>query len=222
MRRYLPFAIVAAVALVTVAAGTILYRANRMTARDLSPSDMPKAADGGETMHVLGPANAPVTLEEFGDFQCPPCGKLAEPIRDLAKEFGPKLRVIFREQPLPVHVHAREAASAAEAAGLQGKFWAMHELLYREQASWTAAADARPLFSSYAGILGLNLDRFRQDIDSAAVKARVDADKARATAVGATATPTIFVNGHQITGTSLSVAGLRSAIQEAASVATKN
>lgn len=214
MKRYLPFAIVALVALLTLLAGTLLYRAHQ-SSPSLAATDVPKAKDGGETIHATGPEKAPVTIEEFGDFQCPPCGKLAAPMHQLAEDFRPRVRLIFRELPLAMHAHAREAALAAEAAGLQGKFWQMHELLYREQATWTNAADARPLFSAYAGIIGLKLDRFRQDIDGPQTAARLDADRQRATAVGATVTPTVFLNGNPITSASLNPAGLRSAIEAA-------
>ena len=215
MKRYLPFAIVAVVALITFGGGAALYRAKRTPALRLAAGDEGKTGDGTGSLHALGPANAPVTLEEFGDFQCPPCGKIAGPIHQLAEQFQPKLRVVFRQLPLPVHAHAREAALAAEAAGLQRKFWQMHELLFREQETWSKAADARPLFTAYAGMIGLKIEQFRKDIDGEEAKARIDADKQRATAAGATLTPTIFINGRQVTGAGLSPAGLRSAIEEA-------
>ncbi len=214
MKRYLPFAIITLVALITLCAGTLFYRAHSLPP-SLAATDVPKAKEGGEAMHVLGPANAPVTIEEFGDFQCPPCGQLAAPLHQLVEDFRPKVRLIFRELPLPMHAHAREAALAAEAAGLQGKFWQMHELLYREQATWTKAADARPLLSAYAGIIGLKLDRFRQDIDGAETSARLDADNTRASVVEAKVTPTVFINGSPIGGTALNPAGLRAAIEAA-------
>ncbi len=215
MKRYLPFAIVAAVAVIAFGGGATLYRAKRTPALQLAAEDEVKTGKSTEAVHALGPANAPVTLEEFGDFQCPPCGKIAGPIRQLVKEFQPKLRMIFRQLPLPVHAHAREAALAAEAAGLQGKFWPMHELLFREQEAWSKAADAQPLFTAYAGMIGLKIDQFRKDIDGEEAKARMNADKQRAASAGATLTPTIFVNGQQITGASLSPAGIRAAIEQA-------
>src|SRR6185436_12229540 len=90
---------------------------------------------GAEPPHAQGNPNATVTLEEFGDFQCPPCGAVHPILKNLEKEFGPaKLRIIFREFPLvPTHEHALAAARAAEAAGLQGKFWEMHDMIYEHQ-----------------------------------------------------------------------------------------
>lgn len=167
-------------------------------------------------MHVRGEANAPVTLEEFGDFQCPPCRKLAGPTKQLEEDYGSQLRVVFRQFPLPmnVHAHAQEAALASEAAGLQGCFWEMHDLLYREQEVWSKSADARALFRGYAGTLGLNLDRFEEDMNGTEVKERVAFDKKRGATLGVHSTPTIFVNDHQLPAP-VAVAGLRTAIDAA-------
>src|SRR5204863_3326473 len=135
MRRYLPLFIVAAIGLLALGTGMMLYRAKRSPALT-TPKNLtgPETADI-KSIHVRGEANAPVTLEEFGDFQCPPCGKPAAPTKQLEEAYGSQLRVIFRQFPLPpkVHAHAEEAALASEAAGLQGYFWEMHDLLYREQ-----------------------------------------------------------------------------------------
>src|SRR6202030_4568028 len=139
MRRYALFIIVGLVAAAAIGGGTIFYRAKLAANPPLRISK--ETADAKQTGHVLGPADAPLTLEEFGDFQCPPCGKLSEPINQLQKQYN--LRVIFREFPLPVHAHAREAACAAEAAGMQGRFWQMHDLLFREQPVWSNSPDAR-------------------------------------------------------------------------------
>src|SRR5437899_12634698 len=131
MRRYLPFMIVASVGLITLASGTMLYRAKRVA---LSPTS--KLKEGlvkgrDESGHILGKPDAPVVLEEFGDFECPPCGNLSDPINQLERDYRGRLCVIFHNFPLPNHQHAQDAAHAAEAAGLQGRFWQMHDVLYR-------------------------------------------------------------------------------------------
>src|SRR5438128_540780 len=197
MKRYLPFIIVALVGLLAVGGGAFLYRAKR------SGNPTPKISKtetlpSGESIHALGPADAAVTLEEFGDFQCPPCGMLSEPINQLQKQYN--LRVIYREFPLPVHAHAKEAAFAAEAAGRQGRFWQMHDLLFREQAVWSKSTDARALFNAYAGMLQLNLDRFKKDMDSSEVQQQVELDQHRGTAIGVKNTPTIFLNNEAVPG----------------------
>jgi protein-disulfide isomerase len=209
MRRYLPFVIVAAVALITFGSGLMLYRAKRLP--------VPTAAkDGGASaLHVRGEASAPVTLEEFGDFQCPPCALMSGALQQLEKEYGSKLRLIFRQFPLAMHPHAREAALASEAAHLQGRFWEMHDLLYREQAVWSKAADVPALFNSYAGMLGLDLERFKKDMRGPEINARVKADQEQGTSRGVTSTPTIFINNTVLPATSLNPAGLHSAIDAA-------
>src|SRR5438128_1142878 len=116
MRRYLPFIIVGAVGLLTAGSGTMLYRAKRPPALTISKEIASKKSDN-ESIHIRGNPDAPVTLEEFGDFQCPPCGLLAGPIKQLEKDYDPRLRVIFHHFPLITHQHAGEAAHAAEAAG---------------------------------------------------------------------------------------------------------
>jgi NhaA family Na+:H+ antiporter len=214
MRRYLPFIIVVVVGLATLATGTMLYRTKRPALLTISKELAPKKNDA-ESIHIRGRANAPVTLEEFGDFQCPPCGNLAGPIKQLEHDFDPHLRVIFHHFPLINHLHARAAAIAAEAAGVQGHFWEMHDLLYREQAAWSKATDVQPLLNSYAGILGLNVDQFKKDMESDSVKARVDLDQKRGTALGVQNTPTIFLNNRAIAPADLAPDRLRAAVTEA-------
>jgi Na+:H+ antiporter, NhaA family len=214
MKRYLPFIIVVVVGLATIATGTILYRAKRPVVLTISKELAPKKNDA-ESIHIRGRADAPVTLEEFGDFQCPPCGNLAGPIKQLEHDFDPHLRVIFHHFPLINHQHARAAAFAAEAAGVQGHFWEMHDLLYREQAVWSKATDVQPLLNSYAGMLGLNVDQFKKDMESDSVKARVDLDQKRGTALGVQNTPTIFLNNRAIAPADLPPDRLRAAVTEA-------
>src|SRR5713226_3283924 len=165
MKRYLPFVIVSAVALITLAGGTMLYHTKHLPLLTISKDHVAPGTDGAGSIHIRGQPDAPVTLEEFGDFECPPCGKLSEPINQLEHDYHSRLRIIFHHFPFGSHQHAREAAFASEAAGLQGRFWEMHDLLYREQAIWTKAVDVPSLFNSYAGILGLNTDRFKKDME---------------------------------------------------------
>jgi protein-disulfide isomerase len=197
MRRYLPFIIVGLVALLAVGGGAFLYRAKRVAnpAPKISKTETEKP---GEIIHVLGPADAAVTVEEYGDFQCPPCGTLSEPINRLQKQYT--LRLIYREFPLPIHAHAKEAAYAAEAAARQGRFWQMHDLLYREQAVWSKSTDARALFNAYAGMLQLDLGRFKKDIDSSEVQQQVELDQRRGAAIGVKNTPTVFINNEVVPG----------------------
>jgi len=205
---------VALVGFITIGTGTMLYRAKRPVALTIS-EEKSIGKENQEPTHVRGPVQAPVTLEEFGDFQCPPCGMISGPLLEIEKDYGPKLRVIFRNFPFPNHQHALEAAYAAEAAGLQGRYWEMHDLLYKEQANWSNAPDAKQLFVSYAKILGLEMDRFETDIAGPTAKARVTADQERGKSLGVNATPSIFINNQGLPPKSLNPTALRAAIEEA-------
>jgi protein-disulfide isomerase len=213
MKRYLPFFIVAVVALATIGSGAMLYRARRPHV--LSNSEAVSAKGDAESPHMRGNPDAPVTLEEYGDFQCPPCGMFAAFVGQLEKEYDSRLRVVFRNFPLKMHEHAREAALAAEAAGMQERFWEMHDVLYREQETWSKAANARELFESYAGTIGLDLDKFRKDMDSEKANARVDADRQRGDSLGIQTTPTMFINNQPVDPKDRNPDGIRAEINAA-------
>jgi Na+/H+ antiporter NhaA len=143
--------------------------------------------------HIRGPDDAPVTLVEYADFECPYCGQTEPILRDLVAEFGDQLRYVFRHLPLTeVHEHAQLAAEAAEAAGAQGKFWEMHDLLFAHQ----DALDVRDL-KAYADELGLDMERFSKELRTRKYAARIANDVAEADETGVTGTPTFFVNGRR-------------------------
>ena len=215
MERYLPFVIVIGVALTTLGSGTLLYRAKRQQLKNIPESESVLAKTNTDSAHIRGNPDAPVTLEEFGDFQCPPCGKFSEFVEDLLKEYNSRLRLVFRNFPLSGHEHAREAALAAEAAGLQGKFWEMHDTLYREQETWTKAPNVRELFESYAGTIGLDVDQFKKDMDGDKARERVDSDRALADFLGVKATPTLFINNRPVDPKDKNPEGVRAAINAA-------
>jgi protein-disulfide isomerase len=214
MKRYLPFAIVFGVALVTLGSGTMLYRAKLPQVKNI-PDTQSVSAGSDSSAHIRGKPDAPVTLEEFADFQCPPCGQFAPFAEELLREYDSRLRVVFRNFPLPAHEHAREAAMAAEAAGFQGKFWEMHDTLYREQPTWSKAPNARELFESYAGTLGLDMDQFKKDMDSDKARERVDSDHALGDSLGIKVTPTLFINKRPVEQQQKNPDGLRAAINAA-------
>lgn len=208
MKRYLPFLIVGAVALITFGSGLWFYRSTKTAA--------PTAGEGAVTgLHVRGAKSASVTLEEFGDFQCPPCGLMATVLEKEEQEYARNLRVVFHHFPLAVHAHAREAALAAEAAHNQGHFWEMHDLLYKEQMAWAKAENVPALFDSYAEKIGLDVARFKKDLQSPEVAARVDADQKLGSSRGVTSTPTMFVNNVLVPAIDMNPANLHKKIEEA-------
>jgi len=218
MKRYLPFLIIAAVAVSTATAGTLLYRAKHARIAALAArtaADNIGGKPGANPAHTHGPDNAPVTIEEFADFQCPPCAALAGLLRTLEREFPGKLRVVFRQYPLDMHKHARMAALGAEAAAQQGRFWQMNEQLYAAQTEWSKADDFRPLLNNYATKIGLDLTRFARDLESEKSQSRLKLDRERATSLGVNSTPTVFINGKSLSAAQRSPDGLRAAIQEA-------
>ncbi len=221
MKRYLPFVIVAGVALAALGGAAMLYRAKRPQLHAIPASNSVVGKSDAESMHIRGNPDAPVTLEEFGDFQCPPCGTFATFSVALLKEYDSRLRIVFRNFPLSAHEHAREAALAAEAAGLQGRFWEMYDVLYREQVFWSYAPNARQLFESYAGTIGLNLDQFRKDVDSEKAKERVDSDRARGDSLGVKVTPTMFINNQPLEPKDKNPEGVRAAINAALEAKSK-
>jgi len=215
MKRYLPFLIVGLVALGTFGGGFLIYRAKKLPAPIAQKDSNAPGAAAANDLHVRGPSSAPVTLEEFGDFECPPCGTMSSVIKQTEEKYGARLRVIFHHYPLAVHVHAREAALAAEAAHAQGRFWEMHDLLYKEQAAWSKAPDVPALFQSYAGTIGLNLDRFKKDAQGPSAHARVALDQKLGNTRGVSSTPTIFINDVALPPTSLNPTALHAAIDAA-------
>ena len=225
MKRILPFLIILVVLGVALGAGWYLTRPAKDSAQSpnavsinnsapTSPTPVAKVTNsadpGAQPPHSLGPENAPAVLEEFGDFECPPCGLLHPVLKTMEKEFGPRLRVVFREFPLvPTHPHALAAARSAEAAGLQGKFWEMHDLLFENQRTWHEQFDARPTFEGYAQKLGLDMERFRRDVSSQVVEQRIFLDGKRAHGLGVKGTPTVFLNGREVPFESLAPEKLR-------------
>src|SRR5208282_1666159 len=142
--------------------------------------------------HVRGPAKAPVTVVEYGDFECPYCGQAEPAVRELLAGDG-DVRYVWRHLPLTdVHPHAQLAAEGAEAAAKQGKFWEMHDQLLSHQ----GALSARDLIR-YAGELGLGVERFADDLARRAGSARIAEDVDSADISGVSGTPTFFVNGRR-------------------------
>jgi Na+/H+ antiporter NhaA len=180
-------------ALVATAVGAVTFRIAAVIFGERTAALPMKLAEPVDPArdHIRGPVDAPLTLVEYADFQCPFCGRATGAVDALRERFGDELRYVFRHLPLPdVHPDAELAAEAAEAAGAQGRFWEMHDRLFAHQDE----LDPVSLFA-HASAIGLDLERFSRDLGTGIHAAHVRQDAASADAGGAGGTPTFFVNG---------------------------
>jgi protein-disulfide isomerase len=148
------------------------------------------------TDHVLGKENAPLEMVEYGDYECPHCGRAHPIVKDIIRQLGDHLKFVFRNFPLSnVHPHAVSAAVAAEAAALQGKFWEMHDIIFENQKT----LEAEHLFL-FAHKIGLDMERFKNDIQDPALNDKVEKDFYGGLRSGVNRTPTFFINGQKYDG----------------------
>lgn len=234
MRRFLPFIITGLVFVVAAGGGLLLFRIKNST----TPLRVAEGKPGAEPNHVRGGKNARVTIEEFGDYQCTPCGKLAQVLRKVEQTYGDRVRLVFRQFPLiNMHAYALTAASAAEAAGLQGHFWEMHDQLFETATTWAkdmprprraplasppnvppddvAANAVKETFVGFAVQIGLDQEKFKKDMESEEVKLRITADQQRGASMGVDRTPVLLINGVQIPFSSLKFEPLQKLIDDA-------
>ena len=164
--------------------------------------------------HVLGPADAPVTVVEYGDYECPYCRGAARDVHVLLDRHPGKIRFAFRNFPISqLHPHAEQAAEAAEAAAAQGKFWEMYELLLRPSARLD-----RPALLGYAERLGLDVARFDNDVAGAVYAGTIERDVREGLSNGVNATPKFYVDGRRIDG-KFPLEGLADAVRSAVAAA---
>ena len=145
-----------------------------------------------------GNPNAPVTIVEYGDFECPACQAYYPVVEQVFAAASSTIRMAFREFPLPQHADAIPAALAAEAAGDQGKFWDMYNLLYANGNDWDNLSDPTSVFDGYAQKIGLNMTQFTTDMNSTTTAQKISDSVSVGTAAGIDATPTFFINGYRI------------------------
>jgi protein-disulfide isomerase len=150
---------------------------------------------GASPAWTFGNPNAPVLIEVFNDYQCPPCRAFNEQLKKVEAKYPDNVQIIFRNYPLTrIHLNALLAAQTAEAAGLQGHFVEMINQLYDNAEYWAESEKPRRLFVSYAGKLNLDLDRFSTDLDGELVRERIRSDVERAKSLDVSGTPTVFLN----------------------------
>jgi protein-disulfide isomerase len=208
----LPFIIIGVV-LVAVIAAVVLMSRTSGTGAPTPPTPVPASGansgvnpvqqtrapqPGAASPWAKGGATARVTLEEFSDFQCPACGGLEPGLRRVVKDYGDRVQLIFRNFPLAMHKYAFQASRAAEAAGQQGKFWEMHDMIYDNQKEWSDSMEPRVQFEAYASRLGLDVQRFKADMERQDLADRIKADYARGLSLNVKGTPTIYLNGREL------------------------
>lgn len=148
--------------------------------------------------NIKGNKESKISFIEYSDFQCPACGSYYPLLKQMNEEFKDKIKFAYRHFPLARHENARAAASAAEAAGRQDKFWEMHDKIFQNQSDWSKEKDAMTIFAKYALELNLDLDKFRKDAASKEVKNKINADYESGVKAVVNSTPSFFLNGKKI------------------------
>jgi protein-disulfide isomerase len=169
---------------------------------DQSKLQAASTANGNIAEHVLGLPNGKVVLMEYGDYQCPYCGQAYSKVKSITTDYNSKITFIFRNFPLSsMHPNAKAAAAAAEAAGIQGKYWQMHDKLYETQSDWENASteNRTSQFVGYAKAIGIkDTDKFKADMASDAVNKKINFDLALGNKDKVSGTPAFFINGKQV------------------------
>ena len=219
----LPLVIIGIVLLVAVVGGWYLYQSSNSkstasntnrpaNATQQQPNNTPMTSSvlGAQPPHFKGAQNSSVVLEEFADYQCPTCATMHPVMNEINAIYGSRIKFIYRNYPLTqIHKNAYEAAVSGEAAGLQGKFWEMQNLLFQNQRNWSNVADVKPVFEGYAQTIGLDVEKFKADVLGMAAKQRVDADMQRGRALNISSTPTVLVNGKPIAFEQMTIDGIK-------------
>lgn len=189
---------------VGIIAGLVyLSGGNKIDVSNVNVTELQKASDkNGQTAdHVYGKADSKVVLFEYGDYQCPGCGTAYPVLKQVAEKYKDKIAFVFRNFPLySAHANALAAATAAEAANQQGKFWEMHDLLYENQSDWNqlSSTDRTDYFVNQAATLGLDTTKFRAAFSDKNISQKIDFDVALGKKLGITGTPTIYVNDKNV------------------------
>lgn len=192
--------------IIAVLGGLVIYSRLNAPTTNVSILDNNKVIaaskdNGNIADHVFGKSDSKVLLIEYGDFQCPSCGKAHPQIKEISEEYKGKIAFIFRNFPLTtIHPNARAAAAAVEAAGLQGVYWEMHNLVFESQEDWSGltGSDRTNMFVGYATSLGLNKDKFLADLASESVNQKISFDQALGKKLNVNATPTFYLDGTKV------------------------
>lgn len=195
------------VAVVVLLLGGLIYLSNKnkvsidTKAINTAAIQTANAQSGNIADHVFGKADSKVIFTEYGDYQCPGCGGMYPTVKELTEKYQGQIAFVFRNFPLTtIHPNARAAATAAEAAGLQGKYWEMHDALYESQNSWESLSSTlrTDFFVAKAKDLGISVDQFKQDLAKPTVNQKISFDQALGKKDNVNSTPTFFLNGKLI------------------------
>lgn len=225
----LPIAIIGLVLLVALVGGWFWYSSTATVSKgnttanktpDVSKLNEQKkiydaGSPGANPPNLLGAPNATVTVEEFADFQCGTCAVKHPIAKEIVATYGSRIKFIFRSYPLTqIHDKAYDAAVAAEAAGMQGKYWDMQNQLFTNQQSWMTKDPVafRGILEEYAKKIGLDIEKFKTDMAGLPAKTRVDLDMQRGRSIRVNSTPTFFVNGKPLDLSQMTVEGMKQAI----------
>ena len=220
----IPMAIIGLVLLVVVVGGAWYYSTMKTTTTPKANANVANAAKtpgipvnapvGAQPPNLAGSPTASVTIEEFADFQCGSCAAAHPTMNEIKAMYGSRIRFIFRHYPLAIAAHDKsyDAAVTAEAAGMQGKFWDMQNLLFTNQQAWTANPNYKQTWNEYAQKIGLDMAKFQDDVIGLAAKGRVNADMERGRALSVNSTPTIFLNGVSVPFKDVTVSGMKALV----------
>jgi protein-disulfide isomerase len=192
--------ILVSIAAVVLAGAVVLF----IKGNGVPPAEVGKPVDAKKLLrdnsHATGKLDAKVVVVEFGDYQCPACGAAEPVVEQMIKDYkgNNDLAFVFRNYPLPMHPNAPMGAEAAEAASGQGKFWEMHDMLYQKQAEWSNLPNPLDTFAGYAQSLGLDVNKFKQEVQGNKYSDVIAADTSDANDLGVNATPTFYVNGEKL------------------------
>lgn len=169
---------------------------------DVSKVDPAKVITEGEFKdNIYGDATSKVSLIEYGDFQCPACGNAFTTVKTIKEKYKEDMAFVYRHFPLTnIHPNALAAATAAEAAGKQGKFWEMHDILFERQSNWQSVSvdNRNKVFEGYAKEIGLDVGKYNSDLSSSDISKKITFHRALASKVGANSTPTFILNGRTL------------------------
>lgn len=199
MKQEIKILLIVSVATIAILAGAVF-----LLGGSTSPNQGPKVADQTILIRTdsnkMGSESAKIKLVEFGDYQCPACGAAYPVISKILATYKNDTLFVFRNYPLSIHANSTIAAKAAEAAGVQGKYWQMYDALYQNQSTWSTSNSPIDVFTSYAKTMGLDTEKFKQDVQSNKFDAKIQEDTNDGNSVGVNATPTFYLNGKQIVG----------------------